>query len=95
MTPGSVARITTGAPLPDGADAVVMVENTELISSSEDVSITHSSPIHVYECPVHVYECPIHVHDYPIHVHVHEYTTLVQYIYMTIQYMYLCTNIQH
>lgn len=36
VTPGSVARITTGAPLPDGADAVVMVEDTELISSSED-----------------------------------------------------------
>lgn len=29
LEPGSVAYITTGAPLPDGADAVVMVEETE------------------------------------------------------------------
>lgn len=29
VTPGSVAYITTGAPLPPGADAVVMVEETE------------------------------------------------------------------
>lgn len=34
---GTVARITTGAPLPPGADAVVMVENTELLASSDDV----------------------------------------------------------
>ena len=37
MTPGNIVRITTGAPVPDGADAVVMVENTEIISSSDDV----------------------------------------------------------
>lgn len=30
VTPGTAARITTGAPLPPGADAVVRVENTEL-----------------------------------------------------------------
>jgi len=29
VTPGTVARITTGAPVPQGADAVVMVEHTE------------------------------------------------------------------
>ena len=29
LEPGTVAYITTGAPLPDGADAVVQVENTE------------------------------------------------------------------
>ena len=29
VTPGSVARIFTGAPLPEGADAVVMQEDTE------------------------------------------------------------------
>lgn len=29
VTPGSIAYITTGAPLPPGADAVVMVEDTE------------------------------------------------------------------
>jgi gephyrin len=34
-----VARITTGAPLPPGADAVIMVENTELIASSDDGTI--------------------------------------------------------
>lgn len=33
VTPGAVAYITTGAPLPAGADAVVMVEETELLSS--------------------------------------------------------------
>lgn len=31
VTPGTAARITTGAPLPRGADAVVRVENTELV----------------------------------------------------------------
>ena len=36
---GSVARITTGAPLPNGADAVVMVEDTKLIASTDDVSV--------------------------------------------------------
>ena len=34
--PGTCARISTGAPLPAGADAVVMVEETKLISASED-----------------------------------------------------------
>lgn len=33
---GNIARITTGAPLPEGANAVVMVEDTYLISSSPD-----------------------------------------------------------
>ena len=37
MVSGSVARITTGAPMPSGADAVVQVEDTELVESSEDV----------------------------------------------------------
>ncbi len=30
ITPGTSARIMTGAPLPDGADAVIRVENTEM-----------------------------------------------------------------
>ena len=34
---GHVSRITTGAPLPPGADAVVQVEDTELLERSEDV----------------------------------------------------------
>lgn len=33
---GKIARITTGAPLPPGADAVVMVEDTVLQSMTED-----------------------------------------------------------
>lgn len=33
---GEVARITTGAPLPLGATAVIMVEDTKLISTSDD-----------------------------------------------------------
>jgi gephyrin len=33
---GEIARITTGAPLPPGADAVVMVEDTVLTSMTED-----------------------------------------------------------
>ncbi|KAF1919612.1 hypothetical protein BDU57DRAFT_593417 [Ampelomyces quisqualis] len=33
---GEIARITTGAPLPPGADAVVMVEDTALKSQSDD-----------------------------------------------------------
>ncbi|KAF2496724.1 hypothetical protein BU16DRAFT_483980 [Lophium mytilinum] len=36
LTEGSIARITTGAPLPPGADAVVMVEDTVLKSRTED-----------------------------------------------------------
>ncbi|CAN8252488.1 unnamed protein product [Cochlearia groenlandica] len=31
VTPGTVAYVTTGGPIPDGADAVVQVEDTELI----------------------------------------------------------------
>jgi gephyrin len=36
LEPGQVARITTGAPLPPGATAVVMVEDTVLKSTTED-----------------------------------------------------------
>lgn len=35
--PGQVMRVTTGAPIPCGADAVVQVEDTELIRESDDV----------------------------------------------------------
>lgn len=34
LTPGTASRIMTGAPLPDGSDAVVQVELTELIGDS-------------------------------------------------------------
>ena len=36
LEPGTIARITTGAPLPPGASAVVMVEDTVLSSMTED-----------------------------------------------------------
>ena len=39
MTPGSVMRITTGAPVPPGADAVVQVEDTELMESADEVRV--------------------------------------------------------
>ena len=42
ITPGTTARIMTGAPLPDGADAVVRVENTEL---REDHVIIHQEVV--------------------------------------------------
>jgi molybdopterin molybdotransferase len=35
VTPGTCCEIMTGAPLPDGADAVVMVEHTEPASAAE------------------------------------------------------------
>jgi gephyrin len=37
VTPGAVAYITTGAPLPPGSDAVVMVEETESLPSRDGV----------------------------------------------------------
>ncbi|XP_074556443.1 molybdopterin biosynthesis protein CNX1 isoform X1 [Curcuma longa] len=36
VTPGSVAYVTTGGPIPDGADAVVQVENTEKVTDNGD-----------------------------------------------------------
>jgi len=37
LTKGNVMRITTGAPLPEGADAVVMVERTSTVSINPEV----------------------------------------------------------
>ncbi|KAJ2365858.1 hypothetical protein H4S01_003019 [Coemansia sp. RSA 2610] len=34
LQPGTVVRVATGAPVPPGADAVVMVEDTELVSEA-------------------------------------------------------------
>ncbi|KAJ2713990.1 hypothetical protein H4R19_001965, partial [Coemansia spiralis] len=34
LRPGGVVRVATGAPLPPGADAVVMVEDTELVAAA-------------------------------------------------------------
>ncbi|KAJ5098234.1 hypothetical protein N7532_005235 [Penicillium argentinense] len=36
LQPGTIARITTGAPLPPNANAVVMVEDTDLVSTTPD-----------------------------------------------------------
>ncbi|EPE06921.1 molybdenum cofactor synthesis domain-containing protein [Ophiostoma piceae UAMH 11346] len=36
LSAGEIARITTGAPLPIGANAVVMVESTTLVSKTDD-----------------------------------------------------------
>lgn len=33
---GEIARVTTGAPVPEGADAVVMVEDTSLVKTNSD-----------------------------------------------------------
>nr|GME06456.1 molybdopterin biosynthesis protein CNX1 [Ipomoea batatas] len=38
VTPGTVAYVTTGGPIPDGADAVVQVENTELLLDASNES---------------------------------------------------------
>lgn len=46
MKPGHIARITTGAPVPPGANAVVMVEDTTVESSSEDSTIEKTVTIH-------------------------------------------------
>src|SRR5688572_28238836 len=34
VTPGAASRIMTGAPIPEGADAVVQLERTELVNDS-------------------------------------------------------------
>ena len=34
---GQAIRVTTGAPVPAGADSVIPVEETELIESTQDV----------------------------------------------------------
>ncbi|KQJ85115.1 hypothetical protein BRADI_5g24930v3 [Brachypodium distachyon] len=36
VTPGTVAYVTTGGPIPDGADAVVQVEDTEQVAAPPD-----------------------------------------------------------
>ena len=35
-SPSQVIRINTGAPVPPGADAVVMVEETKLVEATDD-----------------------------------------------------------
>jgi molybdenum cofactor synthesis domain-containing protein len=43
--PGQAARIMTGAPVPDGADAIVMVELTEGTPTSRDVVVREAVPV--------------------------------------------------
>jgi gephyrin len=45
LTPGSVAYITTGAPLPPGADAVVMVEETQRLPNEAGQARVHISQL--------------------------------------------------
>ncbi len=40
VIPGYTIRISTGAPVPQGADAVVQVEDTELVKEADGVSFT-------------------------------------------------------
>src|SRR5690606_8567914 len=46
VTPGTAVRITTGAPLPPGTDAVVPIENTEL---RDDHVVIHQEQVEVGE----------------------------------------------
>ncbi|XP_065570003.1 gephyrin-like isoform X2 [Artemia franciscana] len=45
VQPGWCMRINTGAPLPSGADAVVMVEHTKVLECSEDGKTEHAIEI--------------------------------------------------
>ncbi len=45
LLPGAAMRIFTGAPLPDGADAVVMVERTERLDGGAAVAIRASAQV--------------------------------------------------
>jgi molybdopterin molybdotransferase len=49
LTPGTAARIMTGAPLPEGADAVVQVELTEMVGDAtvrlQNIDIRHGKNV--------------------------------------------------
>lgn len=45
VTPGAATRIMTGAPVPDGADAIVMVEQTETLAGEPQRVIVRSPPL--------------------------------------------------
>lgn len=49
VKPGQCARISTGAPVPEPCDAVVQVEDTELIQASEDGS--HELTVNILAAP--------------------------------------------
>lgn len=46
VSPGTAIRVMTGAPLPDGADAIIPVEGTD--GGTQTVTITRSSPAGVF-----------------------------------------------
>lgn len=46
LTPGTAARILTGAPIPLGADAVVPIENTDLFRVAKTVSLPETVTIY-------------------------------------------------
>lgn len=43
LRPGQCIRISTGAPVPYGADAIVQVEDTKLVSESVSLRSSHPS----------------------------------------------------
>ena len=43
--PGQAARIMTGAPMPDGADAVIMVELTSVVADGHQVEVQAEVPV--------------------------------------------------
>jgi gephyrin len=45
ISPGQVAYITTGAPVPEGADAVIQIEDTERVPSEETVTILKAAKV--------------------------------------------------
>jgi len=45
VQPGQAARIMTGAPMPDGADAIVMVELTSGTPTSDTVTVNEAVPV--------------------------------------------------
>lgn len=45
VVPGAATRIMTGAPVPEGADAIVMVENTEVLAGAPQRVVIDSPPL--------------------------------------------------
>lgn len=64
--PGQVMRVTTGAPIPCGADAVVQVEDTELIRESDDVSHKLKLILLLYAAACGLWSNPVNMKDSPV-----------------------------
>jgi molybdopterin molybdotransferase len=52
LEPGQAMRIFTGAPIPDGADSIVIVENTERVDSGARVEIQEPAKLGAHIRPV-------------------------------------------